>query len=124
MRRLLLLLPLAACAQQPPAPLPAAWVGRSEAELVAQLGVPSRVHEAEGRRFLAYDGNGASYPAVWPSFGLGVGSASGGWGSGTAIGTGLGLSFGPFGQTGPCTTTFEVQEGRIVTATRAGPGCG
>jgi hypothetical protein len=124
MRRLLLLLPLAACAQQPPAPLPAAWVGRSEAELVAELGVPSRVHEADGRRFLAYDGNGAAYPLVWPSIGFGVGSVSGGWGHATGVGTGVGLSLGPFGQTGPCTTTYEIRDGRIIAAGRSGPGCG
>ena len=32
----------------------AAWVGRSEAELVRGLGVPTRTFEADGRRFLAY----------------------------------------------------------------------
>jgi hypothetical protein len=124
MRRLLLLLPLAACTQQAPAPLPTAWVGSSEAQLVAALGVPSRVYEADGRRFLAYDGNGATYPAVVPSVGFGVGSVSGGWGRATGVGTGVGLSFGPFGQAGPCTTTYEVQEGRVVNGTRSGPGCG
>jgi hypothetical protein len=126
MRRLFLLLPLllAACAETPAAPLAGVWVGRSEADLVASLGVPTRVHEAEGRRFLAYDGNGAAHPVVVPSLGFGVGRSSGSWGSATGIGTGLGLSFGPFGQTGPCTTSYEVQDGRVVAASRQGPGCG
>lgn len=125
MRRVLLLLPLlAACATEPAAPLAGAWVGRSEAELVSALGVPTRVHETEGRRFLAYDGNGAQHPAVVPSIGFGVGRSSGRWGSATGFGTGLGLSFGPFGQAGPCTTSYEVQGGQVVAASRARPGCG
>jgi hypothetical protein len=125
MRRVLLLpLLLAACAQAPTAPTPTVWIGRSELDLVTALGVPSRVYEAEGRRILTYDAPGAPAPAVVPSFGLGVGRSSGGWGSATGIGTGVGLSFGPFGGAGPCSTSFEIQESRVVTATRQGPGCG
>jgi hypothetical protein len=120
----LLLFLLAACAAEPAAPLAGAWVGRSEAELVSSLGVPDRVHEADGRRFLAYDGNGAQQPVVVPSIGFGVGRSSGGWGSATGFGTGLGLSLGPFGQTGPCTTSYEVRDGRVIDAIRQGPGCG
>ena len=41
------------------------YVGRLEAELVAGLGVPSRAHEVEGRRLLAYEFSGAaSSPGV------------------------------------------------------------
>jgi hypothetical protein len=32
-----------------------AYVGRSEADLVASLGVPARVYQTEGRRFLQYE---------------------------------------------------------------------
>ncbi len=128
MRRLLLLLPLlAGCANEPPAPPVAAWVGRSEADLVSALGVPSRVFETEGRRFLAYDGVGAvsSGPVVVPSIGFGLSRFSGGWGSGTGIGTGLGLSFGNFGGGAqPCATSYEVREGTIIGASQQGPGCG
>ena len=130
MRRLLLLLPLllAACAQTPPAPSPTVWIGRSEADLVSTLGVPSRLYETEGRRFLAYDGvAGTSVgPAVVPSIGFGVGRSSGGWGSATGIGTGLGLTFGGFGGGAslPCTTTYEVRDGQVVSAARQGGGCG
>ena len=127
MRHLVLLavLSLSACAQQPAAPLAGAWVGRSEAELVSALGVPTRVHETEGRRFLAYDGYGAAQPVVVPSIGIGGFRSSGGWGSASGIGTGLGLSFGGLGGGGgPCTTSYEVAEGRIVNAIRSGPGCG
>jgi hypothetical protein len=121
------LLLLGACAQTPPAPSDTVWIGRSEADLVASLGVPTRVHEAEGRRFLAYDGQGAvaSGPAVVPSIGFGVGRSSGGWGSATGIGTGLGLSFGGFGGGAqPCSTSYEVRDGQVIGATRQGPGCG
>jgi hypothetical protein len=127
MRRLFLpLLLLGACAQTPSAPSPTTWIGRSEADLVAALGVPSRVYEAEGRRFLAYDGQGsvASAPAVIPSIGFGVGRTSGGWGSATGFGTGLGLSFGGFGGgSQPCSTNYEVRDGQIIGATQQGPGC-
>lgn len=123
MRRLLALLPLAACAQAPAAPDPAAWIGRTEGELVAALGVPSRVHDAEGRRFLAYDTISGA-PAVVPSIGLGVGRSTGGWGSATGIGTGVGLSFGGFGRgSGICTTSFELVEGRVAAGQHQGSGC-
>lgn len=123
MRRLLPLLTLAACAQAPSAPDPAAWIGRTEGELVAALGVPSRVHEADGRRFLAYDTFGGRSSVV-PSIGLGVGRSSGGWGSATGIGTGLGLSFGGYGTGGTvCTTNFELIEGRVAAGQRQGAGC-
>lgn len=123
MRRLLPALLLAACtAPPPPGPPPVAWIGHSEAELVAALGVPTRFYDAPGgRRFLAYDTQ-RSVPVVMPSFGLGFGGGSGGWGSWSGVGTGLGLSFG--GGAAPCTTTFEVQDGRVVTAGSVGPGCG
>jgi hypothetical protein len=123
---LLAILLLAACEQTPPSPSPTSWIGRSEAELVSTLGVPNRVHEAEGRRFLAYDGFGLppQGPAVTPSIGLGVGRASGGWGSATGVGTGIGLSFGGFGGVSqPCTTTYEMAGGRVIGAVAQGPGC-
>lgn len=124
MRRLLLLLPLAACAATPPAPDPAAWVGRPEGDLVAALGVPSRVYDAEGRRFLAYDAPGAPAPFIMPSIGIGGFRTSGGWGGASGFGTGLGLSFGSLGGAGgPCTTTFEVRQGVVASAGRTG-ACG
>jgi hypothetical protein len=121
MRRFLPLALLAACAQQPAGPPPIVWVGHPEAELVAALGVPSRVYDAQGRRFLAYDSTGSA-PFVVPSLGFGFGGGSGGWGSWSGVGTGIGLSFG--GGAAPCTTTFEVQDGRVVTASQVGSGCG
>lgn len=125
MRRLLALpLLLAACTNEASAPTPTVWIGRSEAELIAQLGVPHRVAETEDRRFLAYDGPGGTVPFVAPSLGFGFGRVDGPWGHAGGFGTGLGLTFGSGGTTGPCTTTFEVQDARVIGATRQGPGCG
>lgn len=95
--RLLPLLLLAACTQAPPRPAPDSWIGRSEGDLVAGLGVPHRTMEQDGRRLLAYDGTG--------------------------VGTGLGLSFVPGAGGNACTTTFEVQGGRVTGFNRAGPDC-
>lgn len=130
MRRLALLLPLpliAACAQVPPAPDATAWIGRSEGELVSALGVPSRVWEAEGRRVLAYDGHGAptAAPMVVPSIGFGVGRSTGGWGRSTGVGIGTGLTFGGFGGgvAQPCSTNYEIRDGRVIGAISQPPGC-
>jgi hypothetical protein len=122
---LLTLLLLAGCAQTDP-PLETNWVGRSEAELVSGLGVPDRVFETEGRRFLAYDARSVTGgPVVTPSIGLGFGSFSGGWGRGTGIGLGTGLTFGgPSYSSGRgCGASYEVREGQVVGVTRQGPGC-
>lgn len=128
MRRLLTLLPLAwlaACAQPEDPATDAAWIGRSEADLVATLGVPDRVFETGGRRFLAYDArSGLGGPIVTPSIGLGFGSFSGGWGRGSGIGLGTGLTFGGGGYGRGCGASYEVRDGRVVGMTRQGPGCG
>jgi hypothetical protein len=120
---LLLLLPVA-CAG-PAQPDPTAWIGTSEAALVTSLGVPDRVYEQDGRRVLSYDRAGSSAPLVTPSIGFGIGSFSGGGRRGSGIGTGLGLGFGGGGGgVVTCTTSYEMREGRVVGAARAGPGCG
>jgi hypothetical protein len=131
MTRLLPLLPLAllaACAQGGDTALTdASWVGRSEADLVSNLGVPDRVFETGGRRFLAYDPrNVAGGPYVTPSIGLGFGSFSGGWGRGSGIGLGTGLTFGGPSYSGSrgCGASYEVQDGQVIGVTRQGPGCG
>lgn len=100
-----------------------AYLGRSEAELVGGLGVPSRVYDTpDGRRLLQYDFAGsAPRPSVVPSVGLGFG----GFGGGVGIGTGLGLGFGGYGQPGviDCSAVFELRDGRVLTFTRRGEGC-
>ena len=122
MHRLLPLLLLAACAQ--PAPAAVEAVGLTESDLVARLGVPAGSYEAEGRRFLTFEGQGSAGPSVTPSLGFGIGRFGGGGGSGTALGTGLGLSFGGGGAGLPCTTTYELRGGIVTGSTRQGPGCG
>jgi len=104
--------------------VPGVFVGRSEAELVSALGVPTRVYDQDGRRVLSYDGAGAAQPAVVPSIGLGFGRSSFGWGSATGVGIGTGLTFGSFGGSQPCTTSYEIRDGLVLGATRSGPGCG
>ena len=120
--RLLPLLLLATCTQAPPRPAPDSWMGRSEGDLVTGLGVPHRTMAQDGRRLLAYDGTGVARSAVVPSIGIGIGGGSGRYG-GTGVGTGIGLSFLPGAGGQACTTTFEVQAGRVTGFTRAGPDC-
>lgn len=117
-----LLLLLAACAPAAPGPAPESWIGRSEGDLVAGLGVPHRTMDQPDRRLLAYDGTGVGRAAVVPSIGIGIGGGSGRYG-GTGVGTGLGLSFLPGAGGHACTTTFEVQGGRVTGFNRAGPDC-
>lgn len=128
MKRLIALpLLLVACTQTPPPPpVGAAWVGRGEGELVATLGVPDRVHEVEGRRFLAYDLRYlAAEPAPFVSFGFGTYSGGGWRGGGTGFGLGFGVPLvgGP-PPIAPCTTSYEVRNGQVVGVTLAGPACG
>ena len=124
MKRLAILpLLLAACAPPAPPPPGVAWVGRGEAELVAAMGVPDRVHEAEGRRFLAYDIRYQGYdPGPFVSFGFG--SYSGGWWRGGGTGFSLGFGGPAFAPAvAPCSTNYEVRQGQVIGVTLAGPGC-
>ena len=104
----------------------AAYLGRSEADLVGGLGVPSRTYDApDGRRLLQYDFAGSALrPSVVPSVGLGFGGF-GGFGGGVGIGTGLGLGFGGYGRPAvmDCSAIFEVRNGRVLTFSRRGEGC-
>jgi len=91
-----------------------------EAELVRRVGVPARVHEAQGRRFLAYV---ELWPDVaytpWTSIGIGH------FGRGGGIGMGMGSSFGsPQFIDRYCEATFEVAEGRVVGFAVRGSSCG
>lgn len=115
---------LAACASEPAAPSAASWIGRSEADLVQSLGVPDRVHDADGRRFLAYDGAGAAAPSLAPSFGFGTRRSTGSWGSLSTFGTGVSITLSPSSPNAPCTTSYEIRDGRVIGAARQGPGCG
>jgi hypothetical protein len=105
---------LAACAEQPgPTERLAPWVGRSEGDLVAAFGVPARVHEADGRRFLLFEERRT------------VLVAQPGWDR---------PYFGPWGPrwVGPpppaqavvsCEVTFALREGRVEGFVLHGAGC-
>jgi hypothetical protein len=101
------------------------FVGRSEAELVAGLGVPSRSYEADGRRLLQWDFlQPSTSPAVYPSIGLGFGSFNFGRSSGSGVGLGTGLGVGPVGGAPlGCSVVFATQGGTVQSFTRNGPGC-
>jgi hypothetical protein len=106
----------------------ASYVGQPEVRLVEDLGVPQRVYETEGRRFLEYDFSRAVAPAS-PAFslGFGAGSFSGGshgWGSGVGTGLGIGIPLGGSGYApAPCTVAFEVRDGRVLDFRRQGENC-
>jgi hypothetical protein len=100
------------------------YIGRTEADLIAGLGVPSRAYETpDGRRFVQYDTVSAqpSGPVVVPSIGLGFGNF--GWGGGWGVGTGL--AFGGYAPTPAvtCSLTFELRGGRVQGFDRRGGGC-
>jgi hypothetical protein len=103
------------------------YVGKSEAELVAGLGVPTRTYEADGRRLLQWDFlQPSTAPAVYPSIGLGFGSFGFGRGGGSGVGLGTGLGFGPLGGGGtarPCSVVFETRGGTVQGFNRNGSGC-
>ena len=102
----------------------ASFVGRSEADLVATLGVPARTHEAEGRRFLQYeDRRIVTYPGD-PFIGAGFGY--GGFrGRRLAPGFGgyYGGGFGPVVETRACDVTFELRAGRVTGFAARGNDC-
>lgn len=91
----------------------AAFVGRSEAELVAALGVPDRTHEAGGLRFLEYERRRVvGTPAGTAGFGRF------GWPYGYGFGYG-----GTFVDTRECNTTFTLRGGRVERFSRRGNDC-
>lgn len=102
----------------------ATYVGGPEERLIQDLGVPQRVYEADGRRFLQFQTASAPASSVSPSLGIGIGGGSGGWGRG-GVGGGLGLGFGFGGGSVPefCAVTFEVRDSRVLNFDRRGDGC-
>jgi hypothetical protein len=99
------------------------YLGRSEADLVSGLGLPSRTYdEPGGRRLLQYDFvSPAPGPPVVPMLGFGFGS----FGGGVGVGTGLGFGFGGYGQAAvvDCSVVFELREGRVLSFNRRGENC-
>jgi hypothetical protein len=89
----------------------APMVGQTEADLVRQLGVPTRVFETGGQRFLSYDEQQVSVTPGFPGY------------------------YGPWGPWGPysgmpptimqwaCETTFDIASNRVQSFTVRGNGC-
>ena len=114
----LLLILLAGCARGPSLnERLSTFVGVGEADLVSALGVPVRVHEAEGRRFLQFEQRRSLTVAPPPSFYYAP-------------------YYGPWGPQfgywpGPpsvvqlvCDVTFSLRQGRVEGFTTRGEGCG
>jgi hypothetical protein len=95
-----------------------ALVGVPEAELVRRVGVPARVHETEGRRFLAYVEHWQDLAyAPWGGFGTRM------YGRGGVFGMGVGGGSFQYADR-YCEATFEVAEGRVAGVILRGNACG
>jgi hypothetical protein len=113
-----LLLALAGCAQGPTLDQRlSVFVNRPESELVAAMGVPARIHEVEGRRFLQYETRrtvafaGPPEPYPW------------GWGGPWRRRGFYGPPSTVYGLVG-CDITFALRDGRVESYTFRGDGCG
>lgn len=106
-------------------------VGQSEAGLVQQLGVPGRVFETGGHRFIAYT---TQRTTVYGGGGFGGGFGGGGFGGGGYGGGGFGYGrgFGGFGSFDAfpteviprvCETTFDLEGGIVRSWALHGNGC-
>ncbi len=77
------------------------YVGRSETDLVASLGVPLRSFQAGNRTFLQYERRSITADAG-PGWG---------WAGGVSV------------QTWDCATTFEIIDGKVASFTSRGNDC-
>ena len=92
------------------------FVGQSEADLVAQLGVPSRVHEAEGRRFLQFEQRRTVAVAAPPA--PYFGPLHGPWGPRRGY-----WPAPPAYAVVGCDLTFELRDQRVAAFSFRGEGC-
>lgn len=109
-----------------------ALIGKSELDLIRTRGVPTRTFTTDGHVFLAYS---SSYTDYSPGFGgyspFGDGPFGGfGYGGFGYGGFGYGgFGYGGFGGIPPsidtysCSTTFEIEQGRVASWTLRGDGC-
>ena len=125
MRRAALLIALlpAACAQGPTLDQRlSTFIGRPEGDPVAQFGVPARVHEADGRRFLQYEQRRTvafTEPGLYqPWYGPWHGPRYGPWGPRMTY-VPAPPSYAVFG----CDITFALRQGRVESFTFRGEGC-
>ena len=92
-------------------------IGAPETDVVRQLGVPTRTFQAGGHTFLAYEQRSAAiYPTTSLFFGNGF--------YGPGFGLGYGAAFPPTVIERGCETTIDIAEGRMVTWSLRGNGCG
>ena len=101
----------------------AGLIGRPEAEIVAQLGVPVRTHEAGGQRFLQYESRRlVGYPGAYPpGFGFGYGGYRyGGYGGFGGFG---GYGAFPTVESRECDLTIAFRDGRAEGFSRRGSDC-
>lgn len=92
----------------------ASLIGKSEIDLVRQMGVPTRTFTLNGEKFLAYDDRRLEFvpgfyggPPWW-----GPGWGPWGWGASPPIVVARG-----------CETTFEIQGGKVASFSLRGPDC-
>ncbi|MFZ5549675.1 MAG: hypothetical protein ACOZJX_13350 [Pseudomonadota bacterium] len=99
----------------------APWRGASEELLRSQWGPPSAETGSGGSRRLTYVTRSASQP-TGATIGLGIGGFS--FGGSGSVGGGVGVS-APISSSGAvCTTHFQVEQGKVMSWTFEGPGCG
>lgn len=105
---------LAGCAQGPTLEQRlSVFVGQGEGDLVAALGVPARVHEVEGRRFLQFEQRrtmAIAAPPTMPAYGR-YGPRWGYWPAPPA-----------YAVVG-CDLTFALRDGRVESFSFRGDGC-
>ena len=92
----------------------ASFVGQSEADLVRQLGVPTRTFSLKDETFLAYDDR---HLELLPGFYAGPpgwGPWSPGWNWGWAP---------PIVIARGCESTFDIRDGKVVGLAMRGPDC-
>jgi len=119
--KLLPLLLITACTTGPDrATVLNSMIGAPEAEVVRQLGVPSRTYETGGHKFLAYTDQRATVIDGGPLM-YGGGFFGGGYyGSGFGFGSAFPTEIIPR----VCETTFDVVGGRVQTWSLRGNACG
>ena len=99
------------------------FIGRTEPELIAAVGVPVRSIESGGVKFLAYSDRRVEIIPGTPGF-PGYGPAFGPYGRG--YGSGYGYGFGglpPQAIERDCETTFELVGNRVRSFTLRGNAC-
>lgn len=104
----------------------AAYIGRSEADVVTSLGAPTRTVRVRGRRRLTYE---RTAPTTSPAFAQGTGTSFGastrGWGRRGKMSNGSGLGHGSYSvvPTATCAVTFDLEGSRVSSFERRGEGC-